>query len=51
MQKEQEVAKVVETTHNLEYEAPAIESVMTADELTREVNYAGVIGPPSIPDA
>ena len=24
-----------------EYEAPAVETVMTSDELTREVHYAG----------
>ena len=41
MRKEQEVAKVVETTDKGEYEAPAIEKVMTAEELTREVHYAG----------
>ena len=41
MQKEQEAPKVVETTDNQEYEAPAIEKVMTAEELTREVHYAG----------
>jgi len=41
MQNEQEVAQVVEITDNREYEAPAIESVMTADELAREVHYAG----------
>ena len=41
MQNEQEVPKVVESTDNKEYEAPAIENVMTAEELTREVHYAG----------
>jgi len=47
MQKEQEVAKIVETSGNEQYEAPAIEKVMTPEELTREVNYAGLQGPPS----
>ena len=42
MQKEQEAPKVVEPTDNQEYEAPAIEKVTTAEELTREVHYAGV---------
>lgn len=42
MQNEQEAPKVVEPTGNQEYEAPAIENVMTAEELTREVHYAGV---------
>jgi hypothetical protein len=42
MQKEQQAPKVVETTDNQEYEAPAIEKVMTPEELTREVHYAGV---------
>jgi hypothetical protein len=41
MQNEQEAPKVAETTDNNEYEAPAIEKVMTAEELTREVHYAG----------
>ena len=50
MQKEQESPKVVETTGNQEYEAPAIEKVTTAEELTREVQYAGITdgsGPPA----
>ena len=42
MQKEQEAPKVAETTDNQEYEAPAIEKVMTAEDLTREVHYAGI---------
>jgi len=42
MQKEQEAPNVVETTDNQQYEAPAIEKVLTAEELTREVHYAGV---------
>ena len=43
MQNEQEAPKIVETTDKREYEAPAIEKVMTAEELTREVHYAGVV--------
>jgi hypothetical protein len=42
MQKEHEAPKVAETTDNQEYEAPAIEKVMTAEDLTREVHYAGI---------
>ena len=42
MQNEEEVPKVVETTDNQEYEAPAVENVVTAEELTREVHYAGI---------
>jgi hypothetical protein len=30
-----------ETQNTVEYEAPAIETVMTSEELTREVHYAG----------
>lgn len=41
MQNEQEVPNAAATTDSQEYEAPAIESVVTADELTREVHYAG----------
>ena len=41
MQKEQQAPKVVEATANREYEAPAIEKVMTAEELTRKVHHAG----------
>ena len=41
MQKNQEDPKAVETTDDQQYEAPAIENVMTADELEREVQYAG----------
>ena len=43
MQKEQEAPTVVETTDKQEYEAPAIENVMTAEDLTREVHYAGLV--------
>ena len=43
MQNDQEVPKVVESTDKREYEAPAIEKVTTAEELTREVHYAGII--------
>ena len=42
MQNEEEAPKVVETTDNQEYKAPAIENVVTAEELTREVHYAGI---------
>ena len=41
MQKEQQAPKVVETTDIKAYEAPAIEKVMTPEELAREVQYAG----------
>jgi len=41
MPNEQKDPEAVETTDNQEYETPAIESVMTADELEREVQYAG----------
>ena len=42
MQNEQEVPKVVEAADNQDYEAPAIEKVMTPEELAREVQYAGI---------
>lgn len=29
-----------------EYEPPAVEEVLSADDLTREVHYAGVVGSP-----
>ena len=49
MQKEQDLPKVVETTDKQEYDAPAIESVMTADELDREVHYAGFPADSTLP--
>jgi hypothetical protein len=33
---------VEQKTQSDEYEAPAIESVMTPEDLTREVQYAGI---------
>ena len=30
---------------SVEYESPAIESIVTPDELEREVHYAGAISP------
>ena len=42
MQNEKEVPKVAESTDK-EYKAPAIEKVATAEELTREVHYAGIV--------
>ena len=42
MENEQEVPKVLEATDKEEYNAPAIENVVTAEELTREVHYAGL---------
>lgn len=41
MQNEQEAPKIVETSDDQNYEPPAIEKVTTAEELTREVHYAG----------
>lgn len=42
MQKKQEVPNGSEKIENQEYEAPAIENVVTPEELTREVQYAGL---------
>jgi hypothetical protein len=39
-QEKKEVSVEVSKQEN-DYEAPAIETVMTSDELTREVHYAG----------
>jgi hypothetical protein len=41
MQNETVAPEVAQTPEKTEYEAPAIERVMSADELTREVQYAG----------
>ena len=41
----------METKETTAYEAPAIESVITSDEMEREVHYAGGQGPSEpIPD-
>lgn len=41
MQNEQEVPKDTKSTDE-DYEAPAIENVVTPEELAREVHYAGL---------
>lgn len=38
----QNAEPVEQKTQSGEYEAPAIESVMTPEDLTREVQYAGI---------
>ncbi|HUF88396.1 MAG TPA: hypothetical protein VMR66_00270 [Gemmatimonadota bacterium] len=42
-----EVRKGPSEAETQEYEAPAIEEVLSPDDLSREVHYAGVVGSPA----
>ena len=47
---QQNSSQDVQTSADTAYEAPAIETVLSSDELEREVFYAGTINPSFVPE-